>query len=262
MMSKLRRAAGFTMLEMMISLSIFSIVSMAGFLLFSQGQSAWRTMEANVRLLEDMRKVNGRLAAELKESGYDENGVLQVVILDGTGVNNSDVLRFAVPLCVCGGNPIDEDGNVKSWGAPLIWGQAGCGQDYPLTANNKVTICHRPPGNPDNPQTLDVGVAAVNAHLAHEDWIGSCNACDPDNYSNRTVEYLLNNNGQLLRRVLDGTGNVVVSVVFAGNVSDFQAGLNAQQTMVNYTVALSGTVVGNRTVNLTRGMNVTLRNRP
>lgn len=38
----------------------------------------------------------------------------------------------------------------------------------------KVTICHIPPGNPANRHTIEVGQAAVNAHLAHGDHIGAC----------------------------------------------------------------------------------------
>ena len=40
---------------------------------------------------------------------------------------------------------------------------------------DKVTICHFPPGNPENAQTITVGIAAVPAHLAlHGDSIGEC----------------------------------------------------------------------------------------
>jgi len=38
----------------------------------------------------------------------------------------------------------------------------------------KVTICHIPPGNPSNAQTITVGAAAVNAHLNHGDTLGEC----------------------------------------------------------------------------------------
>ncbi|HNQ67503.1 MAG TPA: T9SS type A sorting domain-containing protein [Bacteroidales bacterium] len=38
----------------------------------------------------------------------------------------------------------------------------------------KVLICHVPPGNPDNPQTICVSPAALPAHLAHGDCVGSC----------------------------------------------------------------------------------------
>jgi hypothetical protein len=38
----------------------------------------------------------------------------------------------------------------------------------------KVLICHIPPGNPENPQTISVSVNAVPAHLAHGDSEGPC----------------------------------------------------------------------------------------
>ncbi|ATX82591.1 hypothetical protein Ga0123462_1744 [Mariprofundus ferrinatatus] len=42
---------------------------------------------------------------------------------------------------------------------------------------DKVTICHLPPGNPSNAQTLSVGASAVAAHLAeHGDYLGECGA--------------------------------------------------------------------------------------
>ena len=38
----------------------------------------------------------------------------------------------------------------------------------------KVNICHRPPGNPENVQNIWVGVSAVPTHLEHEDYVGAC----------------------------------------------------------------------------------------
>src|SRR5262245_20926396 len=38
----------------------------------------------------------------------------------------------------------------------------------------KTTVCHIPPGNPANFHTICVGNAAVPAHLAHGDHLGSC----------------------------------------------------------------------------------------
>lgn len=40
--------------------------------------------------------------------------------------------------------------------------------------NDKIVICHYPPGNPDNPQTISISVNALEAHLAHGDQIGVC----------------------------------------------------------------------------------------
>jgi len=36
-------------------------------------------------------------------------------------------------------------------------------------SDEKVAICHLPPGNPENIQYIEVGAAAVAAHLAHGD---------------------------------------------------------------------------------------------
>src|SRR5438128_1928266 len=38
----------------------------------------------------------------------------------------------------------------------------------------KVQVCHRPPGNPSNYQTITIGVPALPAHLAHGDFAGAC----------------------------------------------------------------------------------------
>ena len=41
-------------------------------------------------------------------------------------------------------------------------------------AGKKVVLCHVPPGNPANAQTISVGEAAISAHLAHGDQLGEC----------------------------------------------------------------------------------------
>ncbi|HNZ43394.1 MAG TPA: hypothetical protein PLI16_01305 [Bacteroidales bacterium] len=55
---------------------------------------------------------------------------------------------------------------------------------YPAPSPNKsiqrmldqgwVTICHIPPGNPANAHTITISVNALPAHLAHGDFVGSC----------------------------------------------------------------------------------------
>jgi len=39
---------------------------------------------------------------------------------------------------------------------------------------DKVCICHRPPGNPANAHTICIGAPAVRAHLRHGDTVGEC----------------------------------------------------------------------------------------
>jgi len=38
----------------------------------------------------------------------------------------------------------------------------------------KVEICHLPPGNPENVQNIEIGISALEAHLAHGDLLGEC----------------------------------------------------------------------------------------
>jgi hypothetical protein len=40
--------------------------------------------------------------------------------------------------------------------------------------NQKVLICHIPPGNPENRHTICISINALPAHLAHGDYIGPC----------------------------------------------------------------------------------------
>jgi len=47
---------------------------------------------------------------------------------------------------------------------------------------NKVTICHIPPGNPDNAHSITINVNALEAHLAHGDTIGDCNGSSGNIY--------------------------------------------------------------------------------
>ena len=59
---------------------------------------------------------------------------------------------------------------------------------------DQVTICHIPPGNPDNAHTIVVGAPAVDAHLAHGDFEGECDGDDgasDDDLDNDGVHELL-----------------------------------------------------------------------
>ena len=46
------------------------------------------------------------------------------------------------------------------------------------SSNDRVTICHIPPGNPGNAHEIVVSSNAVSAHLAHGDYLGSCSNDD------------------------------------------------------------------------------------
>ena len=46
------------------------------------------------------------------------------------------------------------------------------------TADEKATICHMPPGNPDNAHNISVSASAIPAHLGHGDVLGACPGSD------------------------------------------------------------------------------------
>ena len=221
-MSQTLKNSGFSMVEMMVVIALFSVVTLAGSMLFISAVRAWDVTDAKISLQENSRQISQRVLGELQESG-----VGQGQILDNLGVNATDIVRFAVPLCLCGQSPLNDDGEVRTWGAPLVWGRTGCGSDYPQDINGNVQICHVDNGNINQAQTQTVAFRSVNAHLAHGDWIGACGACNPAVYNNRTIEYSLDAQGRIVRRVLDAANNIVNSAVIARNVANFQANFQA-----------------------------------
>jgi len=58
----------------------------------------------------------------------------------------------------------------------------------------KVTICHIPPGNPDNAHAITISINALPAHLAHGDSEGDCSVectleTDPECFCNLFPEH-------------------------------------------------------------------------
>ncbi len=45
--------------------------------------------------------------------------------------------------------------------------------------NQKITICHIPPGNPANAHSITISINALEAHRAHGDFVGPCNGTPP-----------------------------------------------------------------------------------
>ena len=246
------------MAEMMVVTLLASIIFMGGFALFTTGQITWALTNTKIYLQENLRRSMERISIELSASGRDSVSALRFELLDNTGVNNTDVIRFSIPLCTCGTSVMDDDAEIRTWGAPTTWYSGGCQTTWPVNAQGKVTICHLPPGNPGNAQTLDVNTSAVNAHLAHGDRIGECSSCDPTVYTNRKIEYLLDSNNQLLRRVLDDSNTVLNSVIIAQDITAFQVTLNTK--VVSITMQLTKKALPSKTIVLDSTFHVIMRN--
>ncbi|MBI2441626.1 MAG: RHS repeat-associated core domain-containing protein [Lentisphaerae bacterium] len=72
-----------------------------------------------------------------------------------------------------------------------------------------LIICHRPPGNPENKQTLRINESAWSAHQAHGDTLG---ACDGSSVSNSAFLYTYDGNGNV-SELLQSTVNSPQSIV-------------------------------------------------
>ena len=68
---------------------------------------------------------------------------------------------------ICAETTGDFDGEVLIDSFILEFGELEPNQD-------RVDLCHIPPANPDNSHTITVGESAVEAHLAHGDFLGQC----------------------------------------------------------------------------------------
>ncbi len=56
-----------------------------------------------------------------------------------------------------------------------------------VDGDGKVTICHIPPGSPDNAHTISVSTRAIPAHLEHGDYCGPCGEVDDISAADRAV---------------------------------------------------------------------------
>ena len=106
-----------------------------------------------------------------------------------------DNVGDACDLCPGGDDTQDSDGDgipdCADWDGfnnlPAAW---KCG-------NNKVTICHIPPGNPANAKTKCVNKNSVSSHLSHGDYLGpcyvvSCNSLLSNNTNNYSIPKSIN----------------------------------------------------------------------
>ncbi len=118
-----RRPNGFSMVELLVVIAISAFMLTSIFTTFMTGQATWFTADSAIELRNNIRVSTEKIARELRESGFDSVGTAQVTVLDGSGANATDILRFSMPvLCNSATSLLDTSGNVAHWGAPLTWG--------------------------------------------------------------------------------------------------------------------------------------------
>ena len=125
----------------------------------------------------------------------DSSGVFRV-IAGGipTKPGQVDAYSFDWGLIATGGNGVTVKIDTNGDGVPertivqnneITAAELGYGSNNTDEKGAKVTICHRPPGNPSNAHTITVGAPAVQAHLVHGDTVGKCDKewkDESDNY--------------------------------------------------------------------------------
>jgi len=113
--------SGFTLVETLVSVLIFSLMAGGFFIILSGGQSTWHVTDISIRIQQDLRQALSRVTKELHESGFDHNGTCQVTLLDGAGFNSSDILRFKVPVDWDNDSDFLDINSYIEWGAPTLW---------------------------------------------------------------------------------------------------------------------------------------------
>ena len=66
---------------------------------------------------------------------------------------------------------------------------SGAFSSFTNSANNKITICHIPPGNPGNCHEITISVNGLNAHLGHDDTFYCTNEDQYKNVNNIIDQY-------------------------------------------------------------------------
>ena len=128
------KISGFTFIETIMVVAILSFLIAATYGAFLSGQSIWLKTNTAIEIDEELTKAINRISSELRQSGHDANGVIQLWINPEAGPGQSDIVRFSIPvICETGGNPVDANGETAHWGAPLTW---GCGKADCMDENN------------------------------------------------------------------------------------------------------------------------------
>ncbi|OQY44003.1 MAG: hypothetical protein DRR08_29145 [Candidatus Parabeggiatoa sp. nov. 2] len=105
--------------------------------------------------------------------------------------------------------------------------------------NNKVTVCHNPPGNPSAAQTISVSKNALQTHLNHGDSLGEC---PPTVYGVNVAVSDLDGDGQaeIIAAMADKGGRIEI---YSGDGTLIN-GFNAFNNSRNGLVVTAGNVVG------------------
>ena len=122
----------------------------------------------------EVYKAEGATEGRCDEGNIDTNPVEMITICyhpQGT----QDLVQMDIPLSSW---PAYQAGGAIQGPCPNITinpdTTSNSGGNSGGNSNGKITICHIPPGNPGNPQEIEIPLSAWPAHQAHGDVLGPC----------------------------------------------------------------------------------------
>lgn len=89
-----------------------------------------------------------------------------------------------------------------------------------VETEQKVVICHSPPGNPGNKTTIEVLTSALQAHIDHGDKIGSCNGETRSTSVNVPKEEYINVYGTVKAKFTENTREVISRGLLSMRIMD------------------------------------------
>ncbi|MBF0521469.1 MAG: prepilin-type N-terminal cleavage/methylation domain-containing protein [Candidatus Omnitrophica bacterium] len=188
----IKQKNGYSLVEMLVVVIIVAVVMNAMMVSFMAGQNSWTKTNNSIQLKENLRRTIQRIAKELRESGSDQNNALKVAISYGQGVSN--------PAGLYAGGTFNTD--ILDFAMPIT-----CQSDTVLLDSS---------GNVKN------WGAPLTWGCTDSSCMDPGNSCAVSNQ--RKVEYKIDANHNLLRRVIEGNGAQVNQTTIAEQLVDFQVG--------------------------------------
>ena len=114
---------GFSLVEVLITVFIFSLIFMASFAVLSAGKGSWYTGDVEVEISQGIRKSLLTMNRQLRQS---RSSVISTVLPNGSYYNN---ITFKIP------QDLDSDGDVINATGSMEW---SANITYSLNANNQI----------------------------------------------------------------------------------------------------------------------------
>ncbi|MFH1045459.1 MAG: type II secretion system protein [Candidatus Omnitrophota bacterium] len=129
------RERGFTLIELMIVLTVFGLILGAIFAVMYVGKQSWSQGGTKVEIQQEARRAMEEIVRELRESAQD---VVTGVLADGTAYN---AITFRMPDDIDGDGDVLDANGVIEWGTPISFSVGGINNEQLLrTSAGNTTV--------------------------------------------------------------------------------------------------------------------------